>query len=72
MHLRITVSAILMQNNSKDIESPIDFMSSPLKPHELNMSQLEKHAFSVVKVVKNFHYYILNSHIVVLVPETAI
>ncbi|KAH9294618.1 hypothetical protein KI387_038206 [Taxus chinensis] len=28
-----TVSAILMQKNSEDVESPIAFMSSPLKPH---------------------------------------
>ncbi|KAH9295897.1 hypothetical protein KI387_039485, partial [Taxus chinensis] len=49
-----TISAILMQKNSEDVESPIAFMSSPLKPHELKMSQLEKHAFAVVKAVKNF------------------
>ncbi|KAH9294676.1 hypothetical protein KI387_038264, partial [Taxus chinensis] len=67
-----TVSAILMQKNSEDIESPIAFMSSPLKPHELKMTQLEKHAFAVVKAVKNFRYYILNSHTVVLVPDTAV
>ncbi|KAH9324684.1 hypothetical protein KI387_004862 [Taxus chinensis] len=67
-----TVSAILMQKNSEDIESPIAFMSSPLKPHELKMTQLEKHAFAVVKEVKNFRYYILNSHTVVLVPDMVV
>ncbi|KAH9293104.1 hypothetical protein KI387_041691, partial [Taxus chinensis] len=49
-----TVSAILMQRNSQNVESPIAFMSSPLKPHELKMAQLEKHAFTIVKIVKNF------------------
>ncbi|KAH9326497.1 hypothetical protein KI387_006675, partial [Taxus chinensis] len=67
-----TVSAILMQKNSEDVESPIAFMSSPLKPHKIKMTQLEKHAFAVVKAVKNFKYYILNSHTVVLVPDTAV
>ncbi|KAH9291918.1 hypothetical protein KI387_042892, partial [Taxus chinensis] len=36
------------------------------------MTQLEKHAFAVVKAVKIFRYYILNSHMVVLVPDTAV
>ncbi|KAH9287485.1 hypothetical protein KI387_031602, partial [Taxus chinensis] len=49
-----TMSAILMQKNSEDFESPIAFMSSHLNPHELNMYQLEKHAFAMVKAVKNF------------------
>ncbi|KAH9317572.1 hypothetical protein KI387_019341, partial [Taxus chinensis] len=49
-----TVWTILIQNNSEDVKSPITFMSSPLKPHELKMSQLEKHAFAIVKEFKNF------------------
>ncbi|KAH9289464.1 hypothetical protein KI387_033581, partial [Taxus chinensis] len=49
-----TVSAILMQKNFENVESSIVFMSSPLKPQKLKMSQLEKHAFTVVKAVKNF------------------
>ncbi|KAH9315573.1 hypothetical protein KI387_024200, partial [Taxus chinensis] len=49
-----TVSAILMQENEEGIEAPIAFMSFPLKEHELKMSQIEKHAYAVVRVVKHF------------------
>lgn len=46
-------------------------MSCPLKSHELKYSSIEKNAYAVVKVVKNFYFYILNSHTIVLVPDTS-
>lgn len=67
-----TLSAILMQKNLEGIESPIAFMSCPLKPHEFKYSSIEKNAYVVVKAVKNFHFYILNSHTIVLVPDTSV
>ncbi|KAH9331986.1 hypothetical protein KI387_004094, partial [Taxus chinensis] len=67
-----TLSVILVQKNDKGVEAPIAFMSFPLKKHELKYNQLEKHAFAVVKAVKNFRFYILNSHMVVMVPGSAI
>lgn len=66
-----TLSAILMQKNSEGIESPIAFMNCPLKSHELKYFSIEKNAYAVVKAVKNFRFYILNSHTVVLVPDTS-
>ncbi|XP_057862523.1 uncharacterized protein LOC131070879 [Cryptomeria japonica] len=58
--------------NSEEIESPIDFMSCPLKSHELKYYSIEKNAYAVVKAVKNFHFYIPNSHTVVLVTNTSV
>lgn len=47
-------------------------MSCPLKEHELKMSQIKNHAYAVVRVVKHFKYYVLSSHTLVLVPDTAV
>lgn len=47
-------------------------MSIPLKKNKLNYTQMEKHAFFVVKALKQFRYYILHSHSIVYVPETAV
>lgn len=47
-------------------------MSTPLKRHELKYSQMEKHAFTIVKVVKQFRYYILHSHCTIFIPKTAV
>ena len=51
-----TVTTILLQKNEERIESPISFMSIPLKKHELNYSPIEKHVFSLMKVVKYFRF----------------
>ncbi|KAH9308609.1 hypothetical protein KI387_036520, partial [Taxus chinensis] len=47
-------------------------MSFPLKEHELKMLQIENHAYAVVRVVKHFRYYVLNSHTLVLVLDTTV
>ena len=61
-----------MQENDEGIQAPIAFMSIPLKNHELKYSQIKKHAFVVVKALKNFRFYILNSLLVILVPNTVV
>jgi len=67
-----TLSAILVQQNEEGVESPISFMSCPLKAHELKYSNMEKHAYAMVKEIKHFRFYILNSHTIVLVPDTTV
>ena len=57
-----TLSAILTQPNNDNTEAPIAFMSIPLKKHELKYSLIEKNAYDLVRVVKQFRFYILNSH----------
>ncbi|XP_057863758.2 uncharacterized protein LOC131071814 [Cryptomeria japonica] len=64
-----TMSGILVQKGEDNGEVPISFMSIPLKKHELKYSQIEKHAYAVVKAVKQFRYYILHSHAIVFVPN---
>lgn len=53
--------AILMHKNNEGVESPIAFMSYLLKDHELKYSEMEKHAFSMVKAVKHFRFMLLSS-----------
>ena len=67
-----TLSRILTQKNDQGTELPIAFMSIPLKKHELKYPLVEKQAFAMVKVVKQFRYYVLHSHSIVYVPETAV
>lgn len=66
------MSRILLQVDESGIEAPIAFISVPLKKHELRYLLLEKQAFVVVKVVKQFRYYILHSHSVVFVPDSTV
>ncbi|KAH9323750.1 hypothetical protein KI387_018389, partial [Taxus chinensis] len=68
----IKLAAVLTQEESNEHELPIAFMSYILKDHELKYTMMEKHAFAVVKAVKQFRFYILNSHSMVLVPDTTI
>lgn len=68
----ITLSAILTQHHNENIEAPISFMSIPLKKHELKYSPVEKQAYAVVKAMKQFRFYVLNSHSIVYVPDTAV
>lgn len=70
--LEHTLFVVLVQKSDEGMEAPIAFMSFPLENHKLNYSQLEKHDNAVVKVVKKFRFYILNSHTVVMVPGSAI
>lgn len=60
---------ILMQENKEGIQAPIAFMSMLLKGHELKYSKSEKHAYVVVKDLKNFYFYVLHSHSLVFVPN---
>lgn len=47
-------------------------MSAPLKKHELKYPLSEKQAFAMVKAVKQFRYYVLHSHSMVFVPDSAV
>ena len=47
-------------------------MTIPLKKHELNYTQKEKHEFTMVKALKQFRYYILHSHSIAFVPKTIV
>lgn len=66
------MSAILMEEKKEGIQAPIYFMSTPLKNQELRYSKMEKHAYVVVRALKNFRFYILHSHSVIHVLDPAV
>ena len=70
--LEHTFSSILTQKDDQDNEAPIAFMSVPLKKHELNYTQMEKHIFVLVKAMKQFGCYIFHSHSSVYVHEIVV
>ena len=61
-----------MQENKEVIHVSIAFMSTPLKEHELRYSQMEKHAYVVLRALKKIRFYVLHSHYVVFVPDLSV
>ena len=61
-----------MQENKEGIQAPISFMNTPLREHELRYSQMEKHAYVVVRALKKFRFYIMNSHSIVHILDSAV
>jgi hypothetical protein len=62
------VSVVLMQNDDQGNEKPVAYMSQSLSDDEFKYSFIEKHAFSLLNVFKNFLHYILGKHTLVKVP----
>ena len=67
-----TVAGILLQKNDEGLEQPIAFYSKTRRDAPLRYNIMEKHAFALIKALKDFIVYILHSHIVVLVPSIAV
>jgi hypothetical protein len=57
-----TLSTILMQENDEGIQALIAFMSTLFKYQEFRYSQMENFAYTVVRAMKNFRFYVLHSH----------
>jgi hypothetical protein len=66
------VSAILMQGDDHGNKKPVAYMSQSLSDDDFKYSFIEKNAFSLVKVVENFHHFILGKHTLVKVPLPAV
>jgi hypothetical protein len=62
------VYVVLMQNDDQDNEKPVAYMSQSLSDDEFKYYFIEKHDFSLVKVVDKFFYFILGNHTLVKVP----
>jgi hypothetical protein len=62
------IFSILLQCHDQNNEKNVAYMSQSLLDDEFNYSYIEKHAFSLVKVVEKFHLFILGKHKQVKVP----
>lgn len=59
---------VLIEKNVENVDVPIFFMSLGLHGAELKCHDIDKHAFSIYKVVKHFHPYFLKAHTKLLCP----
>ena len=67
-----SLAAVLTQKEDGGDEYPISFMSTVLQGAELNYPAVDKQAYAVFKVVKQFRTYILNNITKVIVPHPAV
>jgi hypothetical protein len=62
------IFSILMQCDDQLNEKTMAYMSQILLDDEFKYSFIEKHVFSLIKVVEKFHHFILGKHMLVKVP----
>lgn len=67
-----TLSAILTQTDKDNDDALIELKSIPLKKHELKYSLIEKNAYDLVKEMKQFRFYILNSYSKAFIPDLVV
>jgi len=66
-----TVAAVLMQKRD-GCEKPISFFSRIIRDGAFKYNIIEKQALSLVKALKDFHVYILHSHIIAYVLHATV
>jgi hypothetical protein len=67
-----TIAGVLLQKNDQNLEQPIAFYSRALRDSTLNYNIMEKQAYALVKALKEFRVYILHSHVIAFVPNSAV
>jgi hypothetical protein len=67
-----TIVVFLLQNNEQGYEQPISFFNKTLRDSELKYDIMEKHAYALVKSLKSFRVYVLQSEIIAYVPSSAV
>eukprot|EP00253_Pinus_taeda_P008821 PITA_08821 len=66
-----TLAAMLMQKRD-GVERPIAFFSRIVRDGALNYNIIDKQALALIKALKDFRVYILNSHVLAYVPNAAV
>jgi len=67
-----TVADVLLQTNDSGLEQPIAYFSRALRDVEVRYDTMEKQAYALVKALKAFRTYILQSKIIAYVPSAAV
>jgi hypothetical protein len=67
-----TIAGVLLQKNKQNLEQPIAFYNKSLRDSTLNYNIMEKQAYALVKALKEFRVYILHSHVIAFVPNSAV
>ena len=66
------MAGVLLQKNEHGFEQPITFYNKILRDAALRYDIVEKHAYALVKALKEFRVYILHSHLISYVPYASI
>ena len=67
-----TIVGVLLQKNSEGREQPIAFYSTTLGGSDLKYNIMEKKAFALIRALKEFRVYIMQSHIIAFVPNSVV
>lgn len=67
-----TITAVLLQKNKEGYEQLIAFFNKVLRDTKLKYTILEKQAYALVKALKAFKVYVLQSDIIAYVPTTVV
>ena len=67
-----TIGVVLLQKNEEGNEHPIAFFSRALRDAEMKYDILEKQAYALVKALKAFRVYVLQSSIIAFVPSSSV
>jgi hypothetical protein len=67
-----TIAGVLLQKYEQNFERPIAYYSRTLRDSPLKYDIMEKQAYALVKVLKEFRIYILHSHTVAYVPNSSV
>jgi hypothetical protein len=67
-----TVAVVLLQINKDGLEQPIAYFSRALRDVEVRYDTMEKQAYALVKALKAFRIYVLQSKIIAYVPSAAV
>ena len=67
-----TIAAVLLQKNNDEQEQPVAFFSRVLRDAELKYEPLEKQAYALIKALKAFRIYILQSKVIAYVPSGSV
>lgn len=66
-----TLAVVLMQKRD-GVERPIAFFSRIIRDGALNYNIIDKQALALIKALKDFRVYILNSHVLAYVPNAVV
>jgi hypothetical protein len=67
-----TLAVVLLQKNKKGLEQPISFFSRASRDAEIRYDIIEKQAYALVRALKAFRVYVMNSRIVAYVPSKSV
>jgi hypothetical protein len=63
------VATVLLQKNVEGLEQPISFFNRALRNAEIKYDIMEKHAYALVKDLKDSRFYVLHSKVIAYVPS---